>query len=61
MTDASANGNPSGMHFVEAPNEFYIGGRVDNESGDLIKDAPVYYDARDLDHAWRDFGHDRKR
>lgn len=36
------------MRFTEAPNNFYLGARVDPETNEVIRDAPVYYDARDL-------------
>lgn len=36
------------MHFVEAPNNFYLGAKVDPESGNILEDTPVYYEARDL-------------
>lgn len=36
------------MRFVDAPNNFYLGAAVNPETGDVIEDAPVYYDARDL-------------
>ena len=36
------------MHFVEAPNNFYLGAQVDPDTHEVIDDAPVYYDARDL-------------
>ncbi len=36
------------MHFVEAPNNFYLGGHVDPETHEVIPGDAVYYDARDL-------------
>ena len=36
------------VHFVEAPNNFYLGARVDPATNEVIEDQPVYYDARDL-------------
>lgn len=36
------------VHFVEAPNNFYLGARVDPTTNEMIEDRPVYYDARDL-------------
>jgi hypothetical protein len=36
------------MHFVEAPNNFYIGAQVNPETGEVIRDAPVYLEARAL-------------
>src|SRR5574341_277010 len=36
------------MHFLESPTNFYLGGRVDPETGQVIPDAPIYYDSRDL-------------
>jgi hypothetical protein len=36
------------MQFVEAPNNFYLGARIDPETGQVIENDIVYYDARDL-------------
>lgn len=36
------------MHFIDAPNEFYLGAAVNPETGQVVDDATVYYDARDL-------------
>ena len=36
------------MHFIDAPNEFYLGAAVNPDTGQVVEDAPVYYDARDL-------------
>ncbi|HEC23460.1 MAG TPA: DUF87 domain-containing protein [Chloroflexi bacterium] len=36
------------MRFVEAPTNFYLGARVDPETGQVIPDDVVYYDSRDL-------------
>ena len=36
------------MHFVEAPNNFYLGAHVNPKSGQVIRDDVIYYDARDL-------------
>lgn len=36
------------MHFVEAPNNFYLGARVDPGTHTIQRDDVVYYDARDL-------------
>ncbi len=36
------------MHYVEAPNNFYLGARVDPDTHEIIEDDIVYYDARDL-------------
>ncbi|MGF1507601.1 MAG: helicase HerA domain-containing protein [Anaerolineae bacterium] len=36
------------MHFVEAPYNFYLGALVSPETGDVIRDDVLYYDARDL-------------
>ncbi len=36
------------MHFVEAPNNFYLGAKVDPDTHEIITDDIVYYDARDL-------------
>ncbi len=36
------------MYFVEAPNNFYLGAQVNPDTGEVLEDAPVYYDARDL-------------
>jgi hypothetical protein len=36
------------MYFVEAPNNFYLGAQVNPDTGEVIEDAPIYYDARDL-------------
>ena len=36
------------VRFVEAPNNFYLGARVDPTTNEMVEDQPVYYDARDL-------------
>ena len=36
------------MHFVDAPNNFYLGAKVDPDTHEIIPDDIVYYDARDL-------------
>lgn len=36
------------MHFVEAPNNFYLGARVDPDTHEVLSDDVIYYDARDL-------------
>lgn len=36
------------MHFVEAPTNFYLGARVDPQTGQIVPDDVVYYDSRDL-------------
>ncbi len=36
------------IHFVEAPNNFYLGARINPETGEVIPSLPLYYDARDL-------------
>lgn len=36
------------MHFIDAPNNFYLGGRVNPDSHEVLPDQVVYYDARDL-------------
>lgn len=36
------------MHFIEAPNNFYLGARVDPETHEVIPNDIIYYDARDL-------------
>ncbi len=36
------------MQFVEAPNNFYLGARVDPESDQVLEDEVIYYDSRDL-------------
>lgn len=36
------------VHFVEAPNNFYLGAQVNPDTHEIINSLPVYYDARDL-------------
>ncbi|GAB4467977.1 MAG: DUF87 domain-containing protein [Anaerolineae bacterium] len=36
------------IHFVEAPNNFYLGARVDPDTHQVIEEDVIYYDARDL-------------
>ncbi len=36
------------MRFIEAPNNFYLGAQVNPDTHEIIEDAAVYYDARDL-------------
>jgi hypothetical protein len=36
------------MHFVEAPNNFYLGARVDPDTHEVVPDDPTYYEATDL-------------
>lgn len=46
MSEETTSTEP--MRFTEAPNNFYLGARVDPQTHAVIRDAPVYYDARDL-------------
>src|SRR5690606_26311773 len=45
---SGGNNGMEQMHFVEAPNNFYLGAQVNPETHEIVNDAPVYYDARDL-------------